>query len=123
MRLNMGFMARVWGKPQTFTLPATEGYYNDAGRWVPPQEETITAVATILPLTSIDLQYYEGGTYTTEDVKVLVPGEIQLPIGTRFVKDGTSYEIREPRDYADVADLCRYVAKRLHTEKVAEHDD
>lgn len=123
MRLNMGFMAKVWGRPQTFNPPSGKGHYNGAGRWVPPEKTSITAVATILPLTSIDLQYYEGGTYTTEDVKVLVTGDVNLPIGTRFIKDEVTYEIREPRDYADISNLFRYVAKRLHTEKAADAHD
>lgn len=112
MRLNMGFMARVWGKPQTFSIPG-EGYYDDRGRWVPAEPQEITAVATILPMTSMDLQFYEGGTYTTEDVKVIVAGAVDLPIGTTFERGGVTYEIREARDYAEVADLRRYVGKRL----------
>ena len=112
MRLNMGFMARVWGKPQTFSIPG-EGYYDDRGRWIPAEPQEIAAVATILPLTSIDLQFYEGGAYTTEDVKVIVNGAINLPIGATFERNGVAYEIREARDYAEVADLRRYVGKRL----------
>ena len=120
MRLNMGFMAKVWGQRQTFSLPESKGFYDGAGRWVPPEKTTITAEATILPMTSIDLQYYEGGTYTTEDVKVIVKGDVDLPIGTCFVKKAVTYEIREPRDYSDIADLCRYVAKRIHTKMAVE---
>lgn len=114
MKLNMGFMSRVWGVPQTFSIPGKDGYYDRRGRWIPPsEEEKITVVATILPLTSIDLQFYEGGTYTTEDVKVIVAGAVDLPIGTTFERGGVTYEIQEARDYAEVADLRRYVGKRL----------
>lgn len=114
MRLNMGFMSRVWGKQQLFIVPGKGGHYDNRGRWVPPGDpEQVRVVATILPMTSLDLQFYEGGTYTTEDVKVLVDGATDLPIGTTFEYGGATYEIREPRDYTRVADLRRYVAKRL----------
>src|SRR5690606_30265561 len=110
MRLNMGFMARVWGRPQTFIIPGEGGYYDDMGRWVPAEPTEVQAVATILPMTAYDLQYYEGGTYTTEDVKVIVEGNVDLPIGTRFQRDGATYELRELRNYDQVAGLRRYVA-------------
>lgn len=118
MRLNMGFMARVWGRPQTFIIPGEGGYYDDMGRWVPAEPTEVQAVATILPMTSIDLQYYEAGTYTSEDVKVIVDGSVDLPIGTRFEHGGNTYEIREARNYADVAGLRRYVAKRLRDDSM-----
>lgn len=113
MKMGMGFMSRIWGSPQTFTVPGEGGYYDDRGRWVPEKPQEISAVATILPLTSIDLQFYEGGVYTTEDVKVIVSGAVDLPIGTTFERGRITYEIREARDYAEVADLRRYVGKRL----------
>lgn len=114
MNLNMGFMAKVWGRKQVFRLPGHGGHYDEKGRWVPPTEGfEVSLVVTILPLTSIDLQFYEGGTYTTEDVKVITDAEFYLPIGTRFDRAGATYEIREPRDYAEVAGLYRYAAKRI----------
>lgn len=116
MRLNMGFMSRVWGRPQVFVVPADGGDYNNRGRWVPAEPQQVQAVATILPMTAYDLQFYEGGTYTTEDVKVIVDGSVRLPIGTRFQYGGATYEIREGRDYEEVAGLRRYVAKRLRAE-------
>lgn len=54
-----------------------------------------------------------SGAYTTEDVKVIVPGRVALPLQTRFEHGGATFEIREERDYEAVADLRRYVAKRL----------
>jgi len=114
MRFDMGFMARQFGEHAEFTVPGTGGYYDDMGRWVPGEPpKTVRAVATILPMTAYDLQYYEGGTYTTEDVKVIVEGNVDLPIGTRFQRGGATYELRELRNYDQVAGLRRYVAKRL----------
>jgi len=114
MKLNMGFMARAFGEAVEFTVPGVGGYYDDRGRWVPGgPPQTVQAVATILPMTAYDLQYYEGGTYTTEDVKVIVEGHIDLPIGARFERAGATYELRELRNYDQVAGLRRYVAKRL----------
>ena len=116
MRLNLGFMASVIAQRQyTFQLPAdpSAGRW-EGGRWVPADPpEPIRAKATVLPMTAYDLQYYEGGTYTTEDVKVIVPGKVALPLQTRFEHNGAIFEIREERDYDEVADLRRYVAKRL----------
>lgn len=112
----MGFMATVFAQRKyTFQPPADPdaGQWID-GRWVPaPPPPPITATATVLPMTSYDLQYYEGGTYTTEDVKVIVQGHVMLPLQTRFEHNGATFEIREARDYSDVAELRRYVAKRL----------
>lgn len=114
MRLNMGFMARTFGEQVEFTVPGTGGYYDDMGRWVPGQPpQTVSATATILPMTAYDLQFYEGGTYTTEDVKVIVEGKVDLPLGTLFTRGGATYELRELRNYDQVAGLRRYVAKRL----------
>jgi len=114
MRLNMGFLARTFGEQVEFTVPGDSGHYDDMGRWVPGSPpQTIRVVATILPMTARDLQYYEAGTYTSEDVKVIVEGHVDLPIGTQFVKDGVTYELRELRNYDEVAGLRRYVAKRL----------
>lgn len=114
MRLNMGFMAKAFAQgTTTFQPPPGKGHY-EGGRWVPGEPgEPLTATATILPLTSFDLQYYEGGTYTSEDVKVIVPGGVALPLQTTFVHNGNRFEIREERDYEAVADLRRYVAKKL----------
>ena len=112
----MGFMATVFPQRQyTFQPPADpEAGQWVGGRWHPaPPPDPITATATILPMTAYDLQYYEGGTYTTEDVKVIVPGHVALPLQTRFEYNGATFEIREERDYEQVADLRRYVAKRL----------
>lgn len=112
----MGFMARAFAKGQTtFQLPADEDVGEwVGGRWVPGETpEPITETATILPLTSYDLQYYEGGKYTTEDVKVIVEGRIDLPVETTFEHKGSTYSIGEERDYDAVANLRRYVGKKM----------
>lgn len=114
MRFDMGFMARQLGESVEFTVPGSGGYYDDMGRWVPGEPpKTVRAVATILPMTAYDLQFYEAGTYTSEDVKVIVEGRVDLPLGTQFQRDGATYELRESRNYDRVANLRRYVAKRL----------
>lgn len=116
MRLNMGFMARVFAQGQTMFQPPPDPETGEwvGGRWQPaPPPDPITVIATILPMTAYDLQHYEGGAYTTEDVKVIVPGRVALPLQTRFEHGGATFEIREERDYEAVADLRRYVAKRL----------
>jgi len=116
MRLNLGFLATVFAQRQyTFQPPADpEARQWVGGRWEPaPPPDPITAAATVLPMTAYDLQYYEGGTYTTEDVKIIVSGRVALPLQTRFQHNGATFEIREARDYDEVADLRRYVAKRL----------
>lgn len=112
----MGFMARVFAqRSYKFQPPADPAAGTwEGGRWVPADPpDPITATATVLPMTAYDLQYYEGGIYTTEDVKVIVEGRVKLPLQTRFEHNGATFEIREERDYEDVADLRRYVAKRL----------
>ena len=113
MKMDMSFASRVWGSLQTFAVPTDGGYYNEKGRWVSEGRQDVSAIATILPLSATDLQFYEGGTYSTEDVKVFVIGVALLPIGTRFERNGVTYEIREIQDYAEFADLRRYVGKRL----------
>lgn len=114
MRFDMGFMAHQFGERTEFTIPGSGGYYDDMGRWVPGEpSRTIRAVATILPMTAYDLQFYEAGTYTSEDVKVIVEGRVNLPIGTQFQRDGATYELRELRNYDRIANIRRYIAKRL----------
>ena len=116
MKLNLGFMAKVFAQQEyTFQPPADPNAGRwEGGRWIPADPpEAITATATVLPMTAYDLQYYAGGTYTTEDVKVIAPGHVQLPLQSRFEHNGAMFEIREARDYEEVADLRRYVAKRL----------
>lgn len=117
MRLNMGFMSRVFAQGQTAFQPPADPDAGEwvGGRWVPAEPpEPITVTATILPMTALDLQFYDGGSYSTEDRKVIVSGDVALPLETTFERDGATFEIREARDYDAVAGLRRYVAKRLH---------
>lgn len=116
MKLNLGFMAYVFAQREfTFQPPADPNAGRwEGGRWIPADPpDPIRARATVLPMTAYDLQYYEGGTYTTEDVKVIVRDDVELPLQTRFEHNGATFEIREIRDYAEVAGIRRYVAKRL----------
>lgn len=118
VKLNMGFMSRVFSQRKyVFQPPPTEGHYGEGGRWVPGgPAEPIEAEPTVLPLTAKDLQRYEAGKYTTEDVKVLVDGRTVLPIETTFQHNGATFAIRELRNYDEVADLRFYVAKKLREE-------
>lgn len=62
-----------WIKKYLFTT-YTDGYYDmeHGGVWVPGGTETVEKEAIILPLSSEDLKYDTGGTYTREDIKIYV---------------------------------------------------
>lgn len=125
MRLPMGFMAHVFGRSYTFQPPAGDdaGKWVD-GRWVPSEPpDPITITATVMPLTWRDLQLYEGGEYTTSDVKVTVDDAVKLPEKSTFEHMGDVYEVRRSRDFSHIGELRFYVGKKLRAIEDDDHDD
>ncbi|NMB25459.1 MAG: hypothetical protein GX986_08010 [Firmicutes bacterium] len=103
-----------WGEEVAFTPPGEDGYYDDSGWWVPGDPLAgMVKTAAIFPLSAKELQFYEGGTYTTADVKVYISDDEPIPIGTAFTYRGYGYEIREQRDYIPHAGVCIHVAKKM----------
>lgn len=89
------------------------GYYDyeNGGVWVPGAETSTSFTGVVLPLTNEDLQYYEAGTFTTEDRKIYTT--TQLTIGQKVQRNGLEYEVKEEKDYSPHIGGYIYFAKRV----------
>jgi len=68
--INM--MCRRFGKADVKKIEKEEGYYDERGHWIPGDETEITvSPAALLPLTDDELAHDGGGTYSTDDRKLI----------------------------------------------------
>lgn len=93
-----------------------DGYfdYENGGSWVEGKEENINVAGAVVPLSNSDLNYDEGGTYTSEDRKIYTYEVIEL--GEKVTHKEKEYTIREGKDYTDFDEgLNIYFMKRVVT--------
>lgn len=99
---------------------STEGRYEN-GKWVEPQLIERQFYGAILPLTAKELQIYEAGTYTTQDIKLFVVSDLkdindsplEIAIGEIITVDNTDFEIKEGKNASEIAGFKKYIAKRV----------
>lgn len=87
------------------------GWNMETGKYDPPTEETVDVEAIVVPLTEDDLQYDDGGTYTSQDKKVYYQGT--LGNGQAVVHKGDQYEIQAYKDYSHYTDFNVYIMRRV----------
>lgn len=101
--------------------------YKDGPNWIPGGEDIYTADIAVFYLSPEEFKYYEGGNYTTQDIKLLVPEnttfinqdtgqeeEIELNFDDEIKFDGNKFEIKEDKNQTIHADFYEYVAKKVN---------
>jgi len=110
---NFKRLTNKYSKEPVYLLRVTEGYYDweQGGIWIPSGEEEIEIKGAVVPLSNEDLQFDEGGTYTTEDRKLYCYEEIDK--GEKIKHKEKIYTVIEKKDYSDFAKgLSIYFLKR-----------
>ena len=95
-----------------FTLfEKTEGHYdNETGKFFPGSEKQVPARGVITYLSERELQYYDAGTYTTEDMKVY--SKKNMKNGQKIKFDGQSYEIQRKKFNKGFANFGTFIVKK-----------
>lgn len=109
-KLLFGDMVREYGMPFIAFKEGKDGYYDEAGDWVPPSgPEKTSAIGVFLPFSDDDLRYSEAGTYSTKDRKLYTLEELKE--GMKIEYKGIPYTVQGFKDYTDYADVFIYVAR------------
>jgi hypothetical protein len=101
--------------------------YKDGPNWIPGGEDAYTVDIAVFYLSPEEFKYYEGGNYTTQDIKLLVPEnttfinqdtgqeeEIELDFDDEIKFDGNKFEIKEDKNQTIHSDFYEYVAKKVN---------
>lgn len=111
---NFKRLIKRYSKVPVYELKETPGFNdpNQGGIFVPGKIKKIQIEnAAIVPLTNEELQYDEGGTYSTEDRKLYCYTELEK--GTKIKHKEKDYTVMESRDYEDFdIGLFIYMIKR-----------
>lgn len=107
-------LIKKYSKVPAFVIEEKDGYtdYEQGGIYVPGTiEKVLIENGAIVPLSTQDLEYGEGGTYTKEDRKLYC--YVNLVKGTKIEHKGLNYTIQGNLDYGDFdIGLCIYIIKR-----------
>lgn len=90
---------------------STGGWNNQTGKYEKSGPDTVDQQGIILPLSTNDLKFSEGGTYSVHDRKIYT--DLPLKIGSEINYDGNTYTIHAEKDYSKQADVYIYFAKRI----------
>ena len=99
------------------------GYYDytQGGVWVPGEEIVHQLRSIITPLTTDDVTFDEGGTYTRQDVKIHYQGT--LGVGWEIKYRGLRYKILEEKLYDKHANFNEYYARRIEEQGQEEGEE
>lgn len=107
-------LIKKYSKSPPYQLKETEGYndMDQGGIWVPGITEEIEIEdAAVIPLSNEDLNFGEGGTYSTEDRKLYC--YVDMEKGTKIKHKDIEYTILGRKDYEDFDDgLFIYILGR-----------
>lgn len=108
--INM--MCRRFGKADVKKIVKEPGYYDEIGHWVPGEETEVKVhPAALLPLNPDELTQDQGGTFTTNDRKLICYADISK--GQEVIGNGDRYTNFGRRDYDDYApELNIYILRR-----------
>ena len=100
--------------------------YKDGPNWIPGGEVTYTAKIAVFYLSPQELKNYEGGNYTTQDIKLYVPEklvatnqdtgqeeEIEVDFEDEVKFNEKIFEIKEHKNQTVHADFHEYIAKKV----------
>jgi len=111
---NFKRLINKYSKTPVFYLEETEGYYDysNGGVYVPGGVEPTKFEGAVVPLSNEDLNYDEGGTYTTQDRKLYTYNDLKK--GQKIEHKELVYTIQEKKDYSDFdIGLNIYFVKRV----------
>lgn len=95
--------------PFTSYVPGGDGYYDDYGDWIESSETEETVFGLWQPLSEDDVNYAEGGVYTSKDKKIYM--RTPLVEGQKVLFDGDTYTIQNFRDHTKYSDVFVYYAR------------
>jgi len=113
MRHRFWALLRHYGKADVKVKEKEEGHFSDeTGEWV---EGEVTEIpirpAAVLPLSDDELSHDGGGTFTTNDRKLICYREITK--GQEVIANGKEYTIFGRKDWDDYASILNvYVLRR-----------
>ena len=111
---NFKRLIKKYGKAPVTIKRYGQGHYDyeNGGVWVKGEEEIIDIEGAVVPLSNSDLNYGEGGTYSSEDRKIYTYTEIGL--GSKVTHKEKEYTVQEGKDYTDFDNgLNLYFMKRV----------
>lgn len=89
-----------------------EGQWNiSTGKYEKPEPLLIEYQGIVLPLSTDDLKFSEGGSFSIHDRKIYT--DEKLDIGSTIEYQDDPYTIRAAKDYSEQADIYIYYAKRV----------
>lgn len=94
----------------------TDGFFNQekGGVWEKGNETILTVEGAVVPLSAEEIDYDEGGTYTSEDKKVYTYQVLQH--GEKAVHKDVEYTVHQGKDYTDFDDGLRiYYMRKVAT--------
>ena len=98
---NFKRLVKKYSKTPLYHLKETEGYYDyeQGGEWIEGDIEEIEFIGALVYQTNEELQYDEGGTYSTKDKKLYTYNDFDK--GDKIKANDKEYTIQEKKDYAD----------------------
>ncbi len=90
---------------------STGTWNKQTGKYEESGPGTVDQQGIILPLSTDDLKFSEGGTYSVHDRKIYTA--LPLKMGSEIKYDGNTYTIHAEKDYSQQADVYIYFAKRI----------
>lgn len=118
--MNLTRLIKKFERVITIKDTSTEGRYEN-GKWIEPQPIERQFYGAMLPLTTEELQIYEAGIYTTQDIKLFVVNDLkdinnsplEISIGEIITVDNTDFEIKEEIDVSEIAGFKKFIAKKV----------
>ncbi|TDX48277.1 hypothetical protein [Orenia marismortui] len=106
-------------------IKESEGY-QDGPRWVDGQTTHYLLEAAVFHLTTEDIKQYDGGSYTTKDIKLYIiedftavnketgqEEEVSIEKEEEIIFRGDHYSLEEFQDQTINSDFYEFVAKRV----------
>ncbi|QID51022.1 MULTISPECIES: hypothetical protein [Bacillus] len=94
----------------TLLLPASEGFYDDLGKWVEGQPVESEEKGAIVPLQA-QLIYQSGGRLTQMDRQLYF--QKKIPFKAQVVFDGVTFLVEAMTPYETYADFNSYILKAV----------
>lgn len=118
--MDLSRLIKAHEKLITIKDASTDGRYEN-GKWMNPPVIERSFYGCALPMTPKDLKFYEGGTYTTQDLKLFVVKDlmdivgnyIEIAEGEVITVGDINYEISSELDASELAGYRKFVAKKV----------
>ena len=108
-----------YNRPFQAITEASEGHYDtETGEYIPPGSPTTVDMQGIITQADDDmLNYGDGGSYTVDDIKVLVDTDsYTLHRGQEILVEGERYTVDQLAPYIIYSHFMKVYAKRVSTD-------